>query len=83
METKKQSELFETSDFCLASYLTYLGFKLFGLKNEKKERKVFVFERDAGIDEAIQRFWKREAIVEPQDFWLTEKFLKSRLYNAD
>lgn len=80
---KSENQLFETSDFCLSTYLLYLGFKIWGLKEEKEGRKIFVFERDSGLDKAIEAFWKKEARVEPETFWLIAKSLKSRLYNAN
>ena len=77
----KTSEIFATSQFALACYLFYLGFELLGL--EGKDRKTFLFKRDHGIDEAVQSFWRKQGRVEPEDFLLVVKKLKSRLYDME
>ena len=83
MEEKfiSSEKLFETSHFSLACYLYYLGFRLEGISGEDK--KIFYFRRDVGLDDAIQKFWRKEALVEPEAFLLVVKTLKSRLYDFD
>jgi len=87
METikeKSNSELFETANLILAGFLLYSGFKLWGIRKDTKEnRKVFVFERSDGFDKSLEIFWKKEARVEPENFFLVIKMLKSRIYDSE
>jgi len=84
IKEKSNAELFETSNIVLAGFLLYSGFKLFGVKNDVKEgRKIFMFERDEGFDKALEIFWKKEARVEPENFFLVIKMLKSRIYDSE
>jgi hypothetical protein len=82
IEERKIQKLFETSSFPLASYLIYLGFNLWGIKNDKRKRKkIFVFERNDNLEQVLETYWRKLARVEPESFWLAEKILKSRLYD--
>lgn len=81
MELIKENDVFKTSHFALACYLFYLGFELLGL--EGKDKKTFLFKRDNGLDEAVQNFWRKQGRVEPENFLLTAKNLKSRLYDME
>jgi len=82
-EEKTNAELYETSNIVLAGFLLYSGFKLWGIKKDTKEnRKVFVFERSDGFDKTLEIFWKKEAKVDPENFFLIIKALKSRIHDA-
>ncbi len=77
-----ENEFFETADFGLIVYLTYLGYKIVEIKKTNNKRKIFVFKRTPKIEIDIKQFWEREAMVEPQQFLNTIKYVKSRIYNS-
>lgn len=85
IEIKKQEQLYETSNFVLAVYLLYCGFNLWGIKKDNKDqdRKIFVFEKNDDLEKALEIFWRKEARVEPENFWLVAKLLKSRIYDRN
>lgn len=70
---------FETSDFPLGITLITLGFHLEYISKSSSERMNFNFKRENGLDEVIQAFWRNELLVEPKQFYLNQKLLKSRI----
>lgn len=76
-----ENSLFKTCDLGLATYLFYLGYKLWALENDKGKKKNFLFLRDSSLDEEVKRFYRHESRVEPEGFLLALKALKTRLYN--
>lgn len=82
-EKIKTEQIYKTTDFSLASYLFYKGFTLWGVEKVKDQKKAFLFIRESGLDESIEEFYRRKALVEPESFLLTVKMLKTRLYNNE
>jgi len=70
---------FKTSDFPLAITLITLGFPLDNISKPSSGRMEFIFDREEELDNAIQSFWRDEIRVEPKQFYLNQKLLKSRI----
>jgi len=75
-----QNEDFSTTDLSLASTLYYLGFQLKGLQRVSPSKVSFIFEHAPKLNETINKFWRKELKVEPSDFLLMQRQLKSRIY---
>lgn len=71
----------KTQDLALATAISLTH----PLENiERGGRKAqFVFKRDAGLDELIASYWRRELKVEPQAYFDAMRAIKGRLYDAD
>ena len=73
---------FQTTDFGLATTLSALGFSVKDLDKSKDPRRIrFVFEKTNELDEAIQKFWSNDVRIEPKEFCMQQKALKSQLYH--
>lgn len=76
-----QNEIkYGTSDFPLASYLDYAGFKIVALEQVDERRKEFIFVGD-GIRETVDAFYAGETLVKPLAYMDSMKKLKSLMYN--
>lgn len=72
--------MYETSDFTEAVVLRYHGHKIVFVDKSEK-RAVFHFEHSYDTDELLEKYRRREMVVEPQSFYLCEREMKDRLYN--
>lgn len=70
---------FETEDFPLGITLATLGFPLDYITKSPTGRMTFNFKREEGLDNTVQAFWRDEIKVEPKQFYLNQKLLKSRI----
>ena len=79
---KMNNDHFITSDFPLGITLISLGFCLETVSSTEGRRASFYFKRDKGLDEAIQAFWRDELRIEPKQFYMNQKLLKSRIFET-
>lgn len=76
------NDLFGTSDWVLVAALSYLGFRIDAVENNPKGRSIFYIQRIEGLEESIERFWRRELLVEPQELNQHMKLVKARMYDG-
>lgn len=72
---------FETSDLALAAFLA-LKFIVESLDFTDPRRVKFVFNKTDELEAEADLFWKKAALIEPQDYFMSMKALKGRLYNS-
>lgn len=73
-------KFFETSDLPLATTLCVMGFALYEVER-RGARAIFIFQAyDESIDEAVQKYWRKQLTIEPQDYFAEMKMLKARIY---
>jgi len=78
------SKSYKTSSLSLASWLVYSGVRLLGiLKDKKDNRKIFEFEWQDNLDQLIENFFKGNAFVNAETYFLILKSLKSRIYDSE
>lgn len=82
MQSLAVNNVFQTTEFALASALLCLGYRLDSIA-KGSPKSTFVFERIEGLDEAIQGFWAGELRVEPKSFFACQREIKARLYSGD
>ena len=68
---------YETKDFMLVCYLTYIGYP----SSMRKEGKECWFKFTNMKQEDMDAFWNGQATVEPKSFYSTISQVKSRLYS--
>jgi len=76
------NEYYQTSDFCLATTLTSLGFQTIGLDRSNPKRVNFSFSDSKQLQIAISQYWEKQIKVSPLDFYYAQKKLKSLLYRG-
>jgi hypothetical protein len=82
MTTPTNNEKFSTADLALATAIS-LFHPLEAIDRESNPRKAqFVFKRDAGLDELITSYWRRELKVGPQAYYDAMRTIKGRLYEG-
>jgi hypothetical protein len=74
---------FITYDLFLSSTLVTLGFRIDSLGKQDKQKVSFYFQRERGLDEAVQSYWAKSLLVEPQAFAANLKMVKNRIYSQD
>lgn len=79
MKNLKINDYFQSFDLALATTLS-LWFPIETIDKTNPQKAVFLFKREAGLEEMAEAFWKKELKVEPQAFFSQLKFIKSRLY---
>ena len=77
---KMSNDYFITSDFPLGVTLVSLGFCLESVSKAESNRASFYFKREEGLDNAVQAFWRDALRIEPKQFYLNQKLLKSRIF---
>lgn len=77
-------KVYHTTSLALAAWLVYAGVKLRGvLKTRRDNRRVFEFEWQDGLDQLIESFFKGNALVNAESYFLVLKSLKSRIYDTE
>jgi hypothetical protein len=78
MKTKE----YTTSSLPLATFLVYCKIPLIDVrKNTTRNKKVFVFENSENLKNLVKIYFSKKAEVEPEEFFLVLKSLKSRIYD--
>ena len=73
-------DVFELSDFEIATLLLTLGFKLVEIDKSTPKRARFLFENDHKISETIDSYFSDKLSVNPRFLFMQSKGLKNRLY---
>jgi hypothetical protein len=73
---------FSTVDLALATVI-FLTFPLEAIDRKNPRKAQFVFKHDAGLDELIASYWRRELRCEPQAYFDAMRAIKGRLYDSD
>lgn len=74
---------FNTSDFYLASCLVSMGFSVYRLDKTDPERCQFIFKRNSGLDDAIDKYWENKLKINPKIIFDSQRFLKSRIHSNE
>lgn len=72
---------YETHDLGLAAALRTCGYKLIGFKPTDGRRIAFVFETTPSLDEAIQRFWTGQLLIDALSYFGSVKLLKAQIHS--
>jgi len=76
------TDTFPSRDWVLIATLSSLGFPIEAVEQDPQARTIFHIQRSDGLDDAVQRFWRRELRIEPQEFNQHMKLVKARMYDS-
>jgi hypothetical protein len=76
-----ENEKYTTKDLYLTTFLIAVGKDLQLEREGGDNRFVFIFEKDGDIEDLTDKFYQRKATVDPMEFCIAMKQLKSRMYN--
>ena len=72
---------FQTYDLGISAALISTGFQLADLDKSNNRKVLFIFNRDEGIDDAVNEYWSDRLQVNARDYFETIKMIKSRIYS--
>jgi hypothetical protein len=78
----KEKKLFRTSDLALATTIS-LFYPIEAIDKHNPRKAYFVFKREEGLDELIEKYWKGELRIEPKTFFNQLRIIKARLYGSE
>lgn len=83
MNQEKLKDTFSTFDLALAAAIS-LYYPLETIDRSQDSRRVlFIFSRNQKLSELVDRYWKKELLVEPRQYFDQIKAMKARLYSND
>lgn len=80
-ETNTQN-IFTSSDLALTTVVS-LFFPIVAINKQNPRKAEFLFNRTKELNEFIDRYWKKELLVEPRAYFDQLKAIKARLYAND
>jgi hypothetical protein len=74
---------FSTSDLALATAISiWLPLKEVD-RSQDLHRAFFIFDRTEKLNDIVDKYWKKELLVEPRQYFDQLKALKGRLYSHE
>lgn len=77
--TGTQQRTFATSDLALVTTIS-LFYAVKAIDRENPRKAQFIFIRNTQLDELIEKYWKKELLVEPRQYFDQLKAIKTQLY---
>jgi len=72
----------ELQTLALATTLS-LFYPIEAIDKQNPRKAYFVFKREEGLDELIEKYWKGELRIEPKTFFNQLRVIKARLYGSE
>lgn len=79
---KMDDKYYSTSDLGHAAAIS-LFFPIEKIDRTNPRRAVFVFKRTKDLEEIVEKYWRKELRVDPLEYFLVLRAIKSRLYEKD
>ena len=77
----KLNDYYSTPDLTLATVIS-LNYPIDSIEWIDKQRAVFYFLREDGLDDLVESYWRRNLQIEPIQFANQLKVLKTRIRSA-
>lgn len=74
------TNLFQTSDLCLATTLYCLNYQLKKIDKKNPKKVVFIFKKDNRLKELLTLYYNHTLSIEPNTFSQRLREIKNRLY---
>jgi hypothetical protein len=78
----KEKDFYRTSDLALATTIS-LFYPIEAIDKQNPRKAYFVFKREEGLDELIEKYWKGELRIDPKMFFNQLRVIKARLYGSE
>jgi hypothetical protein len=78
----KENDFYRTSDLALATTIS-LFYPIEAIDKQNPHKAYFIFKREEGLDELIEKYWRGELRVEPKTFFNQLRVIKARLYGSE
>lgn len=78
-----ETTIFKTKDIYLTSYLVMLGYPLHELEKNEQKFFSFIFNNSPELQKHVEGFYNREATVQPMQYVVAMKQVKSKIYNHE
>jgi hypothetical protein len=82
LEQDNQTNNFSTFDLGCSAALISVGFELVSLDKQNPRKVLFIFEKKAGIDQAVIDYFSGKLKVSARTLFDTTKMLKNRIYSS-
>ncbi len=73
-------EDFRTADLSLTAALGVAGFVVRDVARVDPKRSIFIFEKSRELLDEVDKYWRKEMRLEPQEYFYQLKVLKARIY---
>lgn len=78
---KNKTKTYTTYNLNLASVFVALGLTLQDIEKNVSGKSLFIFNQSKQLNETIEKYWRKELLIEPQQLFDSAKFIKNRLYS--
>ena len=78
----QQLPQYRTYDLGLASALVHVGFVLRGLDRSNGRKVEFIFDKTPEFEDAVNRFWSGELLIDAQSYFEAIRSVKNRIYSS-
>ena len=78
--TPNEKETFRTADLSLTASLCVSGFVVKEVERVDPKRSIFIFEKSEKLLKEVDKYWRKEMKLEPQEYFYQLKILKARIY---
>lgn len=79
-ENIKLNNYYSSSDLALATALS-LFYPIDSIDRQNPHKALFLFKKDAGLEQLIEAYWRGELKVNPASYFNQLKSIKARLYS--
>lgn len=81
-KTLKENNLYRTTDLALATAIS-LFYPIEAIDRQNPRKAYFVFKRERGLNELIEKYWRGELRVDPKTYFYALREIKARLYEYE
>ena len=73
------NNIYKTTDLAIATAIS-LFHPLTSIDRQNPRKAEFLFQKEDGFDDLIEKYWRGELKVEPQAYFNQLRIIKARLY---
>lgn len=81
-ENLQEKDFYRTTSLSLAAVI-FLFYPLETIDRQNPRKAHFLFRCSEGLDNLVEKYWRKEARVEPQAYFDALRVIKARLYGEE
>jgi hypothetical protein len=82
MINNNSNKYFQTNDLAVTTALS-IFIPIIAIDKQNPRKVQFIFERNQKLNSLLDRYWKKEILVEPRQYFDQLKALKVRIYGNE